>query len=484
MDTGKKLRIIKEKSQIFTPTSLIQEMVKKISGIDKLYQMKTLENSCGDGRILKEIVKLYIESCLEHSLTKNQIIHILQENIIAFEIDENLKSKCIKNLNDFVSDYGFSNIIWNIKCEDYLENKDNENVDLIIGNPPYIAYPNLDEQTRKYLKDNYISCKEGKFDYYYAFIEKSYHALKHSGRMIYLVPSNFFKNVYAKNLRNLLIKDLVSISDYPDSSVFENALVSPSIIEIKKSSSNDSFSYTNKQKKHCKSKRVLKADFEDKWIFVKQSKKKKKRFGDFFKASICIATLSNDVFVLKNGRFDENEAYYIIKNYKIESGLIRKAASPNGKRRESSQEYIIFPYYYDKDNKRKRYTEDEISSKFPKAFYYLQDNKEVLKNRASDNNAKWYEYGRSQALDYMNCFPMILISSIISHKTKAYKLIDEIPYSGIFILPKDGNSIDEALKLLNSDDFKNYISNVGVCLSGTSRRITPKDIEEFYYYGE
>ena len=484
MDTALKLGIIKEKSQIFTPNPLIKEMVKKISGIDELYQLKILENSCGDGRILLEIVKKYIDSCIMHCLTKDQMVHVLQENIFAYEIDNNLIRKCIKKLDELVYEYGIECIRWNIKCEDYLESKDNVKVDLIVGNPPYIAYPNLDKETRDYLKSNFKSCEKGKFDYYYAFIEKSYYALKSSGRLIYLVPSNFFKNVYAKNLREIVIQDLVSICDYPDSAVFENALVSPSIIEIVKDSLSDSFSYINKQKKHCKSKHVNKSNIQDKWIFEKQNRKKKRRFGDYFKASICIATLSNDVFVIKHGQYDSEGKYFLTENYRIESELIRKAVSPNGKKREVSQEYIIFPYYFDKDNKRRKYTEEEIRMSFPEAYLYLIDHIEVLKNRKTEKNAKWFEYGRSQALDYMNCFPMILISSIISHKTKAYKLIDEIPYSGIFILPKDGNSIDEALKLLNSDDFKNYISNVGVCLSGTSRRITPKDIEDFYYYGE
>ena len=484
MGKKQKLKIIKEKSQIFTPKTLIKEMLNMISDIDNLYQLKVLENSCGDGRILSEIVKLYINSCKKNSLDEEQIIYVLQNNIMAFEIDECLKSKCINALDQLVSKIGIYNVNWNIKCEDFLENEDEINVDLIIGNPPYIAYPNLDKETQDYLREKFESCEKGKFDYYYAFIEKSYYSLKPNGRLIYLVPSNFFKNVYAKKLRRIIIQDLVSINDYPDSAVFENALVSPSIIEVEKDSSSDYFCYVNKQKKKSKSRRVSKADIDDKWIFEKQSKNNKMRFGNYYKASICIATLSNDVFVLKKGQFDSDGRYYLIDKYRIESALLKKAVSPNGKKREVGQEYIIFPYYFNNESIRIRFSEEEIKNNYPEAYSYLKNNEKTLRKRQSDKNAQWFEYGRSQALDLMNSFPMILISSIISEKTKAYKLIDEIPYSGIFILPRNNSSIDKALAILNSDDFKNYINSVGVCLSGNSKRITPKDIEDYYFFGE
>ena len=56
---------------------------------------------------------------------------------------------------------------------------------------------------------------------------------------------------------------------------------------------------------------------------------------------------------------------------------------------------------------------------------------------------------------------------------------DEIPYSGLYIIPTGEISLDDLLMQLNSKRFKNYIKNVGITVNGTSKRISPKDIESF-----
>ena len=104
-----------------------------------------------------------------------------------------------------------------------------------------------------------------------------------------------------------------------------------------------------------------------------------------------------------------------------------------------------------------------------------------LNERKADSSAKWYEFGRSQALQNANK-DMILISSVISECTKAYLLdAEEIPYSGLYIVPTGNISLNELLVHLNSKSFIDHIFRVGVCVNGKSKRITPKDIENFVY---
>ena len=70
----------------------------------------------------------------------------------------------------------------------------------------------------------------------------------------------------------------------------------------------------------------------------------------------------------------------------------------------------------------------DFEEQFPNATKYLTTFNEKLKKRDSDKSAKWYEYGRSQALQHMKQ-RKILISSVISDCTEAYLLeSDEIPY--------------------------------------------------------
>lgn len=189
-----------------------------------------------------------------------------------------------------------------------------------------------------------------------------------------------------------------------------------------------------------------------------------------------MATLYNDAFLLKDGIL--KDGFYSIGNEKIEEGIIRRTTSPKSKRNGVDNKYIIYPYYYD-ENKIFRYPEAEVKSRFPYAYEYLNKYKDRLLQRDSDKNASWFEFGRSQALQHMNQ-PMIMISSIISENTNAYLLNGEIPYSGLYIVPtKDTYSLEYLLGFLNSKDFKEYISKVGVCVCGNSKRISPKDIENY-----
>lgn len=470
---------IKEKCQIFTPKNITIRMLD-LSGYTTNIAGKTiLENSCGDGEILSVIVERYINECIANKTPLNKIKKYLERDIFAYEIDHELVGKCIIRLNKICELHGICNVKWNIQCTDFLSADISDKFDYILGNPPYIAYPDLPIETQKFLKENFETCKKGKFDYSYAFIEKSYQLLKSKGKLVYIIPSNIFKNVFAKTLRELFKNDLDTIVDFPKDRIFKKALVSPAIIKVVKDLNSIEFSYTKsienkEQQKH------LKKDFlGEKWCFDETYESEGTRLGDHFKVSSSIATLYNDAFVLKGGTFDSK--FYYVDNYKIETALLKKADSPKGRKYCKYEEYIIFPYYFDKNGKLQHYSEKEMDVKFPHAMDYLNRYKATLLRRDSDVSAKWFEYGRSQAIQNMNQ-EKILISSVISECTQAYLLgYDEIPYSGLYIIPIGEHSLEDLLLKLNSNKFKEYVANVGVCVSGTSKRVTPSDIENFYY---
>ena len=131
-----------------------------------------------------------------------------------------------------------------------------------------------------------------------------------------------------------------------------------------------------------------------------------------------------------------------------------------------------------------RYTETEFKSKFPGASAYLSDFREQLDERESDRNALWFEYGRSQALAGLNQ-RKLLISTVITDKVAVYMLKKKcIPYAGMYIVLKDGNktySLEDAKAILESDEFMEYVQQVGVHISGTSLRITSRDIENYMF---
>lgn len=95
---------------------------------------------------------------------------------------------------------------------------------------------------------------------------------------------------------------------------------------------------------------------------------------------------------------------------------------------------------------------------------------------------KSFEFGRSQALTHINQ-SKILISTVITGKVRAYPLgPDEVPYSGLFITVKDRPDalpLTEAMAILNSPEFLQYLEPRGINARGKSIRITADIISDY-----
>ena len=144
----------------------------------------------GSGNILVEIVKRYIEDCIQTGLCPGTIATNLTRDIFGVELDQELFNSCVKRLNKIAGEYGILDVTWSLYNGNALTHTFDREFDFIIGNPPYIAYKDLDNDSKDYLKKNFISCKQGKFDYCYAFIECGIKLLSPAGKLVQLVPSS------------------------------------------------------------------------------------------------------------------------------------------------------------------------------------------------------------------------------------------------------------------------------------------------------
>lgn len=481
----------KRKCQIFTPKENVIQLLDWIGYKRNLYGKKIIENSCGDGQILTQIIHRYIKDCIRNNMKLEQIKTGLENDIYGAEIDYIHYANCINNLNNVSRKYNIIDVKWNILQADILQKKLNIKFDYVVGNPPYIKYKLLDKETRKFVRTNFDVCSVGKFDYCYAFIEQGIKCLKEDGKMAYLIPNSIFKNVFAQKLRNYIKDNLTDIYDYTSEKLFtkknlesieKNILTSSAVIIIDKGKKTKSIKYhdiVNNQKL-----KIMKEDLKDKWIFSKNNNidetNRVVKFGDYFKASNTIATLYNKAFVISHYH-DLGEYILTEDNYKIEKAILKKAVSPRSLNKDQ-EEMIIFPYYFENNNLRK-YTEEEIKINFKYAYKYLKLHKEKLLKRKSDISAKWYEYGRSQAISQSNK-KKLLLSTVITKEVKVYDLSTEtIPYSGIYIT-SDEENLDKAKKILESKKFLQYVKNIGINASGESIRITSKDINNYSFQGE
>jgi hypothetical protein len=118
---------------------------------------------------------------------------------------------------------------------------------------------------------------------------------------------------------------------------------------------------------------------------------------------------------------------------------------------------------------------------FPEITKYLKSFNEKLKNRNSDKNSKWYEYGRSQALAHINQ-EKLMLSTLITGRVRYYHLDQfTIPYSGMYLVPRGNYSLQRAKQILESQEFYQYIQAIGIHANGMTYRISPSDVENYIF---
>ena len=294
-----------------------------------------------------------------------------------------------------------------------------------------------------------------------------------SGKLAYLIPTNIFKNVFAKDLRNLLLNKIEKIIDYKAQKIFKNVLTSSSIIICSVNDTSPVIKYYDVSSDI--NLHIERATLGEKWMFDDKKNEKKIPFSEYFLAATSVATLLNEAFVIKE--YDEKNDVIYVDDIPLEKELIRPAASPRALSR-NEKEFIIFPYKY-RGNKINRFEMDDIKTMYPGVINHLEKFREKLNARDSDSISKWFEYGRSQALENLNQ-KKLLMSFIVTNRVNVYEL-DEytIPYSGIYIIRKSDLELSLAKEILESKEFLDYVKNIGIYVSGSSLRITANDIKNF-----
>ena len=461
--------------QIPTPKEYVNMLLDSAGYTNNLYGKKILENSFGEGNILKVIVRRYIVDAIRHKKSNEEIAYGLECDILGYEIDQKCVSKCKEALDSIAKEYSLRKINWRLYEADYLESE-NEKVDFIIGNPPYITYHDLEEEKRNFIKMKFSTCKRGRCDYYYAFIEKSVQSLSKNGILAYLIPFNIFRNKYAEQTRKLLKPHIKKIFDYSEMEVFPRITIASTIIVYDMSYDGDKIVY--KKVKEGINKEISKDELGQKWIFSSNNDKVD-RFGDHFSVSNSIATLLNEAFIIKD--YSEDEKFTYVDGYKIENNILKYATSPRMMKKNAICK-IIFPYKLE-NNVYSRYEEEEFKMFFPEAYKYLKQFKSKLKKRKVLEETHWFEYGRTQAISNMEGEKLIL-PMVISKRVQSYIIkFDVIPFAGYFIKRREGGrySLNDAKKILDDKSFMRYVKEHGTPTTKTSFRISVKDIEEYKF---
>lgn len=222
---------------VFTSPLVVQFMLDKVGYTpnNDLSSIRILEPSCGNGEFVEEIAKRLIVSSRLYGFDP---VEAFEKNVCAFDIDAEKVSKCRTR----IAQLGMNSN--NIQVEDFLKT-DIEEMDIVVGNPPYIRYENIPKEMLEYCKKVFHTFHY-RCDLYVPFYEKSLAALKDKGKHCFICSNRWLKNEYGKKLRLLIAKkyNLQIILNLEEADAFqEDVLAYPAISLISKEPPSGTFGY-------------------------------------------------------------------------------------------------------------------------------------------------------------------------------------------------------------------------------------------------
>lgn len=171
--------------QVWTPNFIVNKMIDLITIKDP---QLILEPSSGSGRFYFSLKEKY-------------------QSVIGVELDAQIAHQ-------------------NAIIKSYFET--NYQADVIIGNPPYVEFKNIQNRPQTKL----LIHKPNLFHY---FLEKALNDLKPNGELIWIIPSNIFTNTSSKALNEIIYQNYsITYWEEVKENVWENAAIATAIVKIVK----------------------------------------------------------------------------------------------------------------------------------------------------------------------------------------------------------------------------------------------------------
>ncbi|VEU72600.1 HsdM family class I SAM-dependent methyltransferase [Mycoplasmopsis gallopavonis] len=467
--------ISKNKSfgRVYTPDYIVNNILN-LSGyiLGNISKKHVIDNSCGDGAFLQEIVKRYCEDFLKHNHNKMVLKAELEEFIHGIEIDQEEVLKCKSNLDQITKEYGIEKVNWDILCADSLMvDKFNNKMDFVLGNPPYIRIHNLGNSYHLVKKFNFA--KTGMTDLYLVFYELGISMLNESGILGYITPSSYFNSVAAKEMRKYLVTNnlIEKIVDLQHFQPFK-ATTYTTITILNKQKIHKNTEYYQYDKANLKPNYIHNLSIEDFYLnsFFYFAKKEDLTFLK----KILLNKQESDIFV-KNGYATLKDNFFV-SDFNFSSKYI----IPVIKASKGIFKQIFYPY----DQEGNLISIDQLA-KEPILYDYLLNHKEALLKRANEKNSEkyWYAFGRSQGI--LDTYKNKVAINTLAQNLKDLKIIN-CPsgtgvYAGLYIISAS-KGYEEIKKALYREEFIKYIALLGKYRNGGYYTFSSKDLKAYLDY--
>lgn len=457
----------KQIGQVFTPPELVTLMLD-FSGYRSgdILRRHVMDNSCGDGAFLSEIVRRYCQDYGRRSSDKDRLKCELETYIHGIEIETETHRQCLRRLDDIAAQFGMHNVNWDVIQANALHVRQYDgSMDFVVGNPPYVRVHNL--------QDNYDDVKQytfadkGMTDLFIVFFEIGFRMMRPNGRMVLITPGSWLSSKAGLSLRNYLLAShkLKKVIDLGHFQAFEGVTTYTLISYFENQPEGEGlefFSFDEQMGSPHFEARLLEKDYTISGHFylgnLQQLNSLRKIKSGHYACAVKVkngfATLADKVFI----------GNVPVSPITID---ILKASTGTWKRG-------LFPY----TQTGKPLTWPEIEQ-FPSvARYFLSHREELTK---CNNASTWYLYGRTQALHDVyqpKVAVNVLVRDIGSLKLK-YVAPGKGVYSGLYVL---GISPQSIRTMLETDDFFNYIALLRNYKSGGYYTFSSKALEQFINY--
>lgn len=434
-------RIVKDyKEGFYTDKNLIAKEIKNLQ--------ESFKNFCLKDKFNKEIKQL-TNGANEYSKKYGDFLadehhdekfkSFFSKNMFEFSFDEKIARKEFKKLLELYErifelekSHPFE---WRFEFPEILDDDGNfKGFDLIIGNPPYIRIQGLDKNSSQYYKKHFKVASKN-YDIYILFIEQCFKLIKKQGVISFIMPHKWFNADFGVNLREFTKDKISKIISFEEFQIFDastytalqwfenNSLHLKFIqadknIKTKEEMSNFIFNLKEENFKMINNKK-LSSSF---WSFEENSNQEifskinqhisvKDIFSKIFQD---LATSKDSVYFLKDCQENKNSvkgySKELNKEVEIEKEILKPLLMGDSFHRYEkpiSNSMVLFPYYRQDNTDVKKmclYGENELKSKFPKAWEYLKECESILRARENGrfDNEKWYQFGRTQGINQEN----------------------------------------------------------------------------------
>lgn len=454
--------------------------------------------SCGCGAFLISAAK-FISKRFNKS-----VIDVIENNLFGIDIADYsvrrakilLTLLALKNKED--KDEIQFNLITGDSLSSDLVKEFNTQFDIVLGNPPYVKFQDLDNSLRIKLNTDWKTLNTGNFNLYFAFFELGIKIMKKSGILAYITPNNYFTSLAAVPLRQYLESNRLidKILDFNHLKLFKAQTYT--CITFLKWASRDYFDYERvdnyEELRKLENLKFSKIFFKDlnnkKWRLLKKEEQtniKKiemigEKLGNIVDIRVGIATCKDSVYFIEGDTLEDGFYFknYNGKRYKIEKestkAIVKISDFKTQDELKNNSRRIIFPYK--KTNGLvKIIKEEQFKKLYPNCYKYLSEARTELETRDKGRieYLTWFAYARTQGLNFFGEKLLTPTFSLVPRFLQEQNK-DTLFCNGYALYPMDKQdlfseerrrlSLNILSKILNSNVMDYYMKRTSVSIEG------------------